>query len=139
MNSISVLYQTPFKTSIRAGEIKKLVNQIFLSEKKTFESVNIIFCSDAFLLEINQRFLNHKYYTDIITFNYNEIAIEGELYISFERLIDNARKHKVNIQQEIFRLIIHGTLHLCGYQDTTFREKAKMTQLEDFYLKSTNS
>ena len=137
LGKIDVSYQTRFKTSVKVRELKFLVRHVFSDEKRSFKSLSLVFCSDSFLLNINRTFLKHNYYTDIITFNYNGTEIEGEAYISLERVLDNAKEFKVSSELEIFRLVIHGILHLCGYEDTTFREQAKMRKLENFYLKST--
>lgn len=115
-------------------EIKKLVKLIFKNEGKTFKSINIIFCNDRYLLKINQDFLRHNTFTDIITFNYSEAKIEGELYISVERAAENAILLNIDINNEIIRLIIHGILHLCGYTDKTKSQKLKMTEKENTYI-----
>ena len=107
--------------------IDKEVNQL--------KSLNIIFCDDEFLLKINQEYLNHDYYTDIITFDYNSEEIEGELYISIDRVRENANDLKVDFEQELHRVIIHGVLHLCGYGDKTEEEKKIIRCKEDSYLK----
>ena len=110
----------------------------------TFKSENIIkdielsvvFCSDDALLKINQSFLGHDYYTDIITFPIEETdkVLEAELYISIDRIKDNATKEKVSFYKELNRVIIHGVLHLCGYGDKTEQQIKTMRSKEDFYL-----
>ncbi len=134
MSSIHIYYQAPFKHKIKAGDIKKLIKYVFKNEIISFKSLNIIFCSDDFLLKINRDFLKHDTYTDIITFNYGNAKIEGEIYISGERLLENAKNLTINYHQEILRLIIHGILHLCGHLDRTKKDKIRMTRLENFYL-----
>ena len=134
MHSVKLFYESPFRHTVRPIVIRQAVKKVFENELKSFNYLNVIFCNDAFLLNLNKNFLNHNTYTDIITFNYSNIDIEGELYISFERLKENSEKFKVPIQTEILRLIIHGCLHLCGYQDKTKNAKAKMTELENSYL-----
>jgi rRNA maturation RNase YbeY len=136
MSSINIHYQTPFKHTLKLVDIKRLVKIIFKKEAKAFNCINIIFCSDSFLLKINQDFLNHNSYTDIITFNYSEVEIEGELYISFERLVENANALNIDIDKEILRLIIHGCLHLCGYKDKIKKDKKEMTEMENLFLNS---
>ena len=97
--------------------------------------INIILSSDSYLLSINKKFLHHDYYTDIITFSYNiNIVVSGDLYLSFDRIKDNARSNKVSVANELHRVIIHGVLHLCGYKDKTTEEKATMTAMENKYL-----
>jgi len=121
---------------------KKIRDLILLILKKEISSVpefiNIIFCSDQYLLEINKRYLHHNFYTDIITFNYsgNDKSLEGELYISIDRIKENAKSLGVPQQDELFRVIIHGILHLCGYNDKRKQEKGLMRELEDRYLQS---
>ena len=104
-------------------------------EGKTAGEISIIFCSDEYLLEMNQQYLHHDYYTDIITFDLGDgTAIEGELYISVDRVKDNAINMDVPYLDELQRVIIHGILHLCGYKDKKQADQLKMRQLEDRYL-----
>ena len=99
-------------------------------------SLNYIFCSDEYLKQINVQFLNHKTYTDIITFNFNptEGEIEGEIYISIDRVRENAKTFETSFQTELHRVIIHGVLHLIGFNDKSKTEKATMRKKEDSYL-----
>ncbi|MCI5057481.1 MAG: rRNA maturation RNase YbeY [Flavobacteriales bacterium] len=97
--------------------------------------MNIIFTSDQKLIEINRQFLNHDFFTDVITFDYNEEdIINGEIYISLDRVQENAKQLQTDPTLELYRIIIHGFLHLCGYQDKTSEEKETMTQKEDYYI-----
>lgn len=97
--------------------------------------LSIIFCSDEYLLEINKNHLNHDYYTDIITFNYNEEnQIEGDLFISIDRVKENAEQNGVDFINELQRVMIHGVLHLCGQNDKTDEEQAEMTKKENLML-----
>jgi probable rRNA maturation factor len=97
--------------------------------------INVILCNDEFLLEINQKFLQHDFYTDIITFDYSQDqTISGELYISLERVIDNAIKNRENIDVELYRIVIHGFMHLCGYKDKSDAEQIQMRNIEEKYL-----
>lgn len=98
--------------------------------------LNIIFCSDEELLTINIAYLNHDYYTDIITFPLEETSKElsGELYISVDRVQENAETFEDSFTNEMHRVIIHGILHLCGYTDKTPEHEKQMRQKEDFYL-----
>jgi probable rRNA maturation factor len=99
------------------------------------KSLNIIFCNDEYLLAINQQFLQHDFYTDIITFDYNsENRIIGELYISTDRIQDNANKNNIRFENELYRIIIHGVLHLCGYKDKLKSDIKTMRQKEEIYL-----
>ena len=98
--------------------------------------LSIIFCDDEYLLEVNKKHLNHDYYTDIITFNYNvEKKLNGDLFISLDRVKDNASVFNENFNLELFRVIIHGVLHLCGFNDKTTSEQREMRQKENHYLR----
>jgi len=97
--------------------------------------ISIIFCSDDYLLDINKKYLNHDYFTDIITFNYNEKnTIIGDLFISIDRVRENAKELKVDFNNELFRVIIHGVLHLCGYNDKTQDQQKEIRAKEDEFL-----
>lgn len=102
--------------------------------------INLIFCSDEYLKEINIQYLKHNYYTDIITFNYNEDnIISGDIYISTERVLDNSVFYNVTFYDELYRVIIHGILHLNGFSDESIAQKSKMRLLEDECLKMLKS
>jgi len=97
--------------------------------------VDIIITSDEKVFEINSEFLGHNYYTDIITFNYNKgSSLSGEIYISEPRVRENAEKYSTTFGSEMRRVIFHGFLHLCGYDDRTEGEKEKMSEMEEMYL-----
>lgn len=105
--------------------------------KKKEGAIRIVFCSDEELLAINREFLKHDYYTDIITFQYTEemdSLIEGELYISVDRVRDNARSEECSVERELHRVIFHGLLHLCGFGDKTTAEKLAMRAQEEELL-----
>lgn len=99
--------------------------------KRSIGELNLIFCSDEYLLEINKAHLNHDYYTDIITFDYYEEEITGDLFVSVDRVIENAKNLVVDFRQELHRVVAHGTLHLLGYGDKTKEEELLMRKLED--------
>ncbi|MBS1647683.1 MAG: rRNA maturation RNase YbeY [Bacteroidetes bacterium] len=102
------------------------------SEKKEIKKLSYHFCSDEALLHINQQFLAHDFYTDIITFDYNEKnKIVGEIYVSADRVADNAKKADTAFEVELLRVLAHGLLHLCGYKDKTPMQKKQMRQAED--------
>jgi probable rRNA maturation factor len=113
--------------------LKTFINGIFKKEKKKLEDLTYIFCSDEYLLEINKSHLKHNYYTDIITFDLSETpgAITGEIYISTDRVRDNATTLGVTIKEELHRVIFHGALHLCGYKDKTPKDAKEMRAAED--------
>lgn len=100
-------------------------------------AINIILVNDKQLLEINRNYLHHNYYTDIITFNYNQKdVISGDLYISIERIVENAKHFSVSEVNELLRVIIHGVLHLMGYDDKKKMEQEIMREKEDLYLQN---
>jgi len=117
--------------------IKQVIELIFKNEKTPFTHVDYIFCSDKYLLDLNEKFLNHNYYTDILTFYLNNTSepVIGEIYISLDRVEENSKKFNTSVQIELLRVMIHGALHLCGHKDKTQREKQKMRQLETNYIK----
>ena len=104
------------------------------SEGKDFVEVTYIFCSDERLREMNVQFLDHDYYTDVITFPYAEEAVHGDVFISSERVADNAQSHGVAFEHELCRVLVHGVLHLAGYLDKTEEAGRVMREKEDFYL-----
>lgn len=116
--------------------LKLFLADIFKQEKTPLTSLNYIFCSDEYLLEINNQFLQHNYYTDIITFSLNEPKqpVEGEIYISLDRVKDNANTNQQPYNIELLRVIFHGCLHLCGYGDKEEEEILVMRQKEDYYI-----
>jgi rRNA maturation RNase YbeY len=114
---------------------KRWILEVIRQEKSSLDSLNYIFCDDAFLLKINSHYLKHKTLTDIITFDYSANGVlSGEIYISIERVKENAVKFKQPYEQELHRVIIHGVLHLLGYQDKTPIHKRIMRKKEDAYL-----
>ena len=125
----------PFRFNNKT-QLKNFVDQIFAKEKQGLESMVYVFCSDTFLLNINNTFLKHDYYTDIISFNLSEQPkrLIGEVYISIDRVKDNAQLLKTNYTNEMLRVIFHGALHLCGYKDKSKKEIALMRSKEDYYL-----
>ncbi len=117
--------------------IREFVETVFEQENRKLTTINYIFCSDDYLLQINKSFLQHDFYTDIITFDLSENKnfIIGEIYISVDRVKENALEQKTAFQNEMLRVIFHGALHLCGYKDKSPAEKKKMNLAEDKYLK----
>lgn len=117
--------------------VKEVVRDIFRKEKTKLEQLQYIFCSDDYLLEINKQHLKHNYYTDIITFDLSEKpnSVIGEIYISVDRVKDNAQNYEVSFKQELLRVIFHGALHLCGLKDKTEKDQVLMRKAEDKYLR----
>lgn len=111
------------------------LSNVLKTELKEVGDISIIFVSDQYLLEMNQKYLNHDYFTDIITFDYCEHnVVSGDLFISVDRVKENADSFNVDELTEIHRVMIHGVLHLCGYKDKTEEEEKNMRLLENKYL-----
>jgi rRNA maturation RNase YbeY len=116
-------------------KLKKWIETVLRTELKTFEQIDYVFCSDNYLLKINRAYLKHDYYTDIITFDLSESKkIKAEIYISIERVRDNAIKHQQLYKNELLRVLVHGVLHLCGYSDKSKTEGQLMRSKEDEYI-----
>ena len=128
--------ETNFRPKTLTG-LRLWINKTIESENYQLKELNFIFCSDKYLLKINQEYLNHDTYTDIITFDHSEenMEISGDIYISIDRVKENAKTYKSTFIDEIHRVIIHGTLHLLGYTDKSKKDKQLMTLKEDSYLK----
>ncbi|TWJ03490.1 rRNA maturation RNase YbeY [Mucilaginibacter frigoritolerans] len=126
-----ISYKLKNKTAVR-----QWINETVLAEGFKLKELNYIFCSDDYLLQINQQYLDHDTYTDIITFDNSEKdkVIVGDIFISIERIRENALKFNITETNELHRVIIHGALHLLGYKDKSTADKQKMTFKEDFYL-----
>lgn len=119
------------------NNVRNWIKQTIVSEGKRLKELNFIFCSDNYLLEINKQYLNHDTLTDIVTFDNSETEskIVGDVFISIERVIENAATFNAPVRDELHRVIIHGVLHLLGYTDKSKTTKAIMTGKEDEYLK----
>jgi probable rRNA maturation factor len=116
--------------------VRQWIKDAIIAEGFKLKELNYIFCSDAYLLTLNQQYLDHDTYTDIITFDNSEVEgdIVGDIFISIERIRENAVKFGHSETDELHRVIIHGALHLLGYTDKSVVTKKKMTQKEDEYL-----
>lgn len=116
--------------------LKEEISQLMEEEGHDFTSLDYIFCSDEYLLEMNQKFLQHDDLTDIITFNLSEQKEEivGEIYISIERVNDNALLFNTDFDDELRRVMFHGALHLCGYKDKSKADQTVMRERENYYL-----
>jgi probable rRNA maturation factor len=117
-------------------KLKKWINSVCVLHKTKAGDINYIFCTDEYLLEINKEYLNHDFYTDIITFDQSESnkKIDAEIYISIDRVKENAETNKVAFTQELNRIIIHGVLHLVGFKDKSDAEAIEMRNLENKML-----
>ena len=118
-------------------ELKVFIESLFKKEKTPLATINYIFCSDKYLLSINQQFLKHDYYTDIITFGLHDkgTPVVAEVYISTDRVKENAANNGVTYTNEMLRVLFHGALHLCGYKDKSKADILTMRAKEDAYLK----
>lgn len=134
---INITNQTTHKI-LHKNFLKRWLTQSAKDENKKIAQIDIIVCSDEFLLDLNLKYLNHNTLTDIITFDYNddqpENTIAGEIFISADRVAENALKFNVSFNEELKRVMVHGVMHLCGYKDKTPKHKAQMTEKENFYL-----
>jgi len=117
--------------------LKSFIVSLFKKEGVKLEHIDYIFCSDGYLLEINRQHLQHDYYTDIITFGLSAPGqpVNAEIYISIDRVKDNARQFNTAIKEEVHRVIFHGALHLCGYKDKRTKDQELMRKMEDKYLR----
>ncbi|MBV5313036.1 MAG: rRNA maturation RNase YbeY [Prolixibacteraceae bacterium] len=112
------------------------IKSVIILEGKTPGDISFVFCSDEYLLEVNRKYLQHDYFTDIITFDYVEDTnINGDIFISIDRVKENSLEYSSSFDNELHRILIHGVLHLLGYKDKKKGDKKLMTKKEDFYLK----
>lgn len=116
--------------------LKSFIEKSVKKEGYTIDSLTYVFCSDQYLLKINKDYLSHDYYTDIISFDLSEQPRQliGEVYISVDRVKDNAKTHGTSFKEELHRVIFHGALHFCGYKDKKSADAKKMRQMEDSWL-----
>jgi probable rRNA maturation factor len=136
MNSIRFQYADRKLALAKKKTIQDFVASLFKKEKTKLDQVQYVFCSDAYLLNINRNFLAHDYYTDIITFGLSEKGepVTAEVYISTDRVKENATQLGIPFKEEMLRVIFHGALHLCGYKDKKKTEIAQMRERENHYL-----
>ena len=118
------------------NKLKIFIRDLLKKQGKKPETINYVFCSDQYLLAINKKYLKHNYYTDIITFDLsdNEKELKAEIYISIDRVKENARRLGLSINSELHRVIFHGSIHLCGYNDKKRKEKEIMREMENRLL-----
>lgn len=120
--------------AINTEDIIHWIHSIVQDHSKILGNIQYIFCSDIFLQKINWEHLQHEELTDIITFEYNDDPLEGEIYISTERVLDNSQILNLSYNDELLRVIAHGVLHLCGFSDKTPADIAEMRKQEDHYI-----
>jgi rRNA maturation RNase YbeY len=125
----------------RRQAAKELIVSLFKHERYKLKRVNYIFCSDEYLLPVNIEFMKHFTLTDVITFSFSREAepVEGEVYLSVDRIKENAKSFNSTYQNELLRVMIHGALHLCGYTDKTKAAKARMREKENYYITKLSS
>jgi probable rRNA maturation factor len=130
-NFVEQTFRFPERT-----KLKVFILELFKKERVPVAEVNYIFCADEYLGQINKDFLKHNTYTDIITFQYNAEGepAQSDIYISVDRVRENAKKFEVPFLHELYRVVFHGALHLCGYNDKKDKETKEMTTMEDYYL-----
>jgi len=129
---LEIVFEDVAVFSLEDSSILDWYTKVSLQEFKELGDVTIIFCSDDYLLEVNREHLEHDYYTDIITFDYSDFpTVSGDLFISVDRVKDNATDYNVSFEHELHRVIIHGFLHLCGYFDKTNEDELLMRSKEN--------
>ncbi|MFZ9388242.1 MAG: rRNA maturation RNase YbeY [Chitinophagaceae bacterium] len=135
-NRIRFFHQYQAISLRNRNRLKSYIQGIFKREGRSLEGLNYIFCSDKELLKINREYLNHDFYTDIITFELSApgAPVQGEIYISVDRVKDNAGSLGFSFNSELHRVIFHGALHLCGYRDKSKKEIEEIRKKEDYYL-----
>jgi rRNA maturation RNase YbeY len=128
--------ELPFKLK-QVRKIREAIIQIAQQHKRSIEEINYIFCSDTYLHKINLEYLQHDTFTDIITFDHSEVSnvLTGDIFISIDRVKENSSKFEVDFNQELYRVMSHGLLHLCGFKDKKKEDKEKMTAAENKSLK----
>ena len=127
--------QTKFNLKLKT-QIRHWIRSVIHQYKKRITNLNFIFTSDEYLIEINQKYLNHNTYTDIVTFDQSTInnRLEADIYISIDRVQANAKQLEVPFDDELHRVLIHGVLHLLGYKDKTLADKEEMRKRENHFL-----
>lgn len=135
MKELEFFFEDCEAISFHKNILSTKVNYLINNELKQIGDISVIFCSDRYLLNINKQYLNHHYYTDVITFDYvEENVISGDLFISIDRVMENATEYETTLIKELFRVVFHGVLHLVGYNDKTKEEQFEMTEKENYYL-----
>ena len=116
-------------------ELKQALKELVQQEGKILKDLSLVFTDDDYLLAVNKQYLNHDYFTDVITFDYSTFSeVSGDVMISLDRVQDNAAALKQSYKLEFYRVVFHGVLHLCGYKDKTKEDERIMREKEDFYL-----
>jgi rRNA maturation RNase YbeY len=136
VSKIDFVFEDTDPFDLDNAAISEWIAKTIRTEHYDLSHINFIFCSDKYLLRINQDYLNHDYYTDIITFDNSdsEKEVESDIFISIDRVRENAGKENATFMNELLRVCVHGVLHLCGYKDHSEQEKLMMRSKEDAYL-----
>ena len=136
MSAIQIFFEDVHPVKIKKNYLKTKVKELIAGESGKIGDISVIFCSDKYLYDINVKYLNHQFYTDIVTFDYVENdLISGDLFISLDRVKENAKNFEVEFIVELTRVVFHGILHLVGYKDKEEDDKVTMRKKEEFYLK----
>jgi probable rRNA maturation factor len=116
-------------------QLKQFIKDLVSEEGKTLKDLSLVFTDDDYLLEVNKQYLNHDYFTDVITFDYSSFPeVSGDVMISLDRVKDNSLSLNLSFDQEFYRVVFHGVLHLCGYKDKSKEDALLMREKEDYYL-----
>jgi rRNA maturation RNase YbeY len=116
-------------------DLKEAVKSLAINEGKVLKDLSLVFTDDDYLLEVNKQYLNHDYFTDVITFDYSVFPeVSGDVMISLDRVKDNAQSLNQSFELEFYRVVFHGVLHLCGYKDKSDADVIEMRAKEDFYI-----
>ena len=136
MSSITIINDHPYCNNLNTQTMEHLTKIIFSSENRKYSSINFIITSDEYLSGLKKKYFNQNVYTDVMTFNLedSDSPIEGEIYISMDRIVSNAKIYNNSMEEEVKRIMIHGILHLIGYDDNTKQKKGNMTKLENKYI-----
>jgi probable rRNA maturation factor len=135
MGKINFFFEDIKRFSIKRNNISKYLQEMITLEGYNSGNLSIIFCSDNYLLDMNKKYLNHDYFTDIITFNYSvDKTISGDLFMSIDRIKENALEYNQPFENELYRVIFHGVLHLIGFDDKDEFSVKEMKEKENYYL-----
>ncbi len=135
MKGIHISFEDVEAITLKRNLVKSYIRDIIIGEGYKQGEISLIFCSDHYLLEVNRNYLKHDYYTDIITFNYSSLpVISGDLFISIDRVKENAEQFAVSFLHELMRVVFHGILHMVGYDDKSDKDQEIMRIKENEYL-----
>jgi len=139
VNNIEFVFEEVKKFVFKSNILRENIFFLIKNEGRTAGNIVVIFCHDKYLLDLNNQFLQHDFFTDILTFDYSEhMELSGDLFISIDRVRENAANYNKFFLEELYRVVIHGVLHLAGYSDQSDEEKLIMRKKENFYLDRIN-